>query len=390
MRVLISSVTYHPALNGQAIFTENLAEGLVKHGHAVALVYPTQPQRAQTKSRHGVRLEAVRSFSLAALHPESYLPWPSRKSLRRLFYDFQPEIVHIQDHYPASRAVVLEAKRRQIPVVGTNHFIPENLAAYLPGLRRMRPLYNWIMWKWMLEVYNRVAVVAPQSQAAGDILRANGLRVPMVAASCGIDLNCFYPDPAVDRAACRQYYGLAPEKTIVLFVGRVDREKRIDVLLRAMHTLGRTDIQLAIAGSGAAMDELQALAHALALGDQVRFIGYIHEDLHVLLNSVDLFAMASEAELLSLASLEAMACGRPLLLADALALPELVTPEVNGYLFPPGDSAAAARAIARFADSPERWAAMGQASLERVQYHSLENTIRRYEKLYADALVGKI
>jgi len=92
--------------------------------------------------------------------------------------------------------------------------------------------------------------------------------------------------------------------------------------------------------------------------------------------------MPSDAELLSIASLEAMACGRPMLLADAVALPELVTPGVNGYLFKRGDADDAAHYMELLADQPERWKEMGKASHDRAQIHSLENTVQRYEELY--------
>jgi 1,2-diacylglycerol 3-alpha-glucosyltransferase len=386
MRILISGGSYYPALNGQAIFTVNLAEGLAKQGHAVLMIYPSDRVQDAATYRNGVRLETVNSLSLSPIHPDTYLPLPSVKKVRRLLDDFQPEIVHIQDHYPTCRRVVLESKKRNIKLVGTNHFMPENLAPYVPGLSKIKPLYNRIMWKWMLEVYNRVDVVTTQSRVAGDIVRANGLCVPVFTASCGIDLSQFYPDPSVDRVSCRLRYGLDPERTIFLFVGRIDKEKRIDVLLRAFHYLLRDDIQFAIAGNGAAMNALQALAQKLNLGERVHFTGFIHENLHLLLNSVDIFTMPSEAELLSLASLEAMACGRPLLVADAVALPELVTQNINGYLFKPGDIYDAAHYIELLADQPERWNEMGKASLEKAQYHSLENTIKRYETLYETTL----
>lgn len=386
MRILISSTTYYPALNGQAIFTVNLAEGLAKHGHEVVVVYPSEEGKAYSRVRKGVRLETLNSLSLSFLHPDSFAPLPSPKRIRKILDDFKPDIVHIQEHHPMSRSMVFEAKKRKIKTVGTNHFMPENLAPYIPGLSKIKPLYNWIMWNWMLEVYNRLDVVTTQSRVAADIVRAQGLRVPVFPASCGIDLTRFRPDPSVDRLACRARYGLDPKRTIFLFVGRVDKEKRLDVLLRAFQYLKRDDIQLAIAGSGAALNELQALAKKINLGERVRFTGFIHENLHVLLNSADVFTMPSEAELLSIASLEAMACGRPLLLANAVALPELVTQGVNGYLFKPGDSQDAARYMELLASQPERWDAMGKVSVEKAKYHGLENTILRYEALYKDAL----
>ena len=155
-------------------------------------------------------------------------------------------------------------------------------------------------------------------------------------------------------------------------MGRVDKDKRVDVLLRAMARLERDDIQLGVAGHGGASEYYEALARTLNLGQRVRFTGFIpNEDLHVLLNSVDIFTMPSDAELLSIASLEAMACGRPMLLADAVALPELVTPGVNGYLFKKGDPEDAAHYMELLADQRERWKEMGKASFERAQVHSL-------------------
>ncbi len=388
MRILIASTTYHPALNGQAIFTTNLARGLAGRGHEVRVVYPFD--KTQPGSDDSVQLQAVESFNLGAVHGDSFVTLFPHRAVREAFDDFHPEIVHIQDHYPLTRAVVLEAQKRGVRRVGTNHFMPENLAPYIPFVSRIKPVYNWILWHWMLETYNRLDVATAQSRVAAGLIRARGLRIPVLPASCGIDLKRFHPDPNIDRLACRQRYGIDPHCITFLFVGRVDREKRVDVLLHALQKLNRNDVQLVVAGKGTISHELQALAKSLGLGNCVRFTGFIpHEDLHVLLNSVDIFSMPSEAELLSIASLEAMACGRPVLLADAIALPDLVTPGLNGYLFKAGDAAEAAHYMNLLADQRDRWEAMGRASLEKARYHSLDNTIHRYEKLYQRTVAGE-
>lgn len=389
MRILITGTTYYPALNGQAIFTVNLAEGLAQRGHDVLVVVPSDEIRACRRERKGVQIEAVESLSLKIWHQDAYFsPFPG-KAVRRIFDQFQPEIVHIHDHYPLSRVVVMEAQRRRIKSVGTNHFMPENLASYASWLARIKPLYNWIGWTWMLEVYNRVDIATAQSQNAADLICKQGLRPPVFPVSCGIDLGRFHPDPTTDRAACRERYGLRPDQKLFLYVGRVDGEKKLEVLLHAMTHLEREDVQLGIAGRGSAMERLLALADELQLGERVRFVGFIpNEDLHVLLNSADVFVMPSEAELLSLASLEAMACGRPVLLANAVALPELVAEGVNGYLFEPGNPLDAARLMDLLASQPERWSEMGQASLERARFHGLDNTLRQYEMLYEKLLAN--
>ncbi len=235
----------------------------------------------------------------------------------------------------------------------------------------------------MLVTYNQVELVTAQSKAAAELVRLAGLHPPVFPVSCGIDLRRFHPDPTVNRTICRERYGIDPKRIIFLFVGRVDGEKRVEVLLRAMKRLNRDDVQLVVAGQGGATDNLKALAKNLNLGNRVIFTGFIpNEDLHILLNSVDIFTMPSDAELLSIASLEAMACARPMLLANAVALPELVTQGENGYLFKPGDAADAARYMELLADHPERWPAMGHASFVRAQAHSLDKTVSRFEQLY--------
>ena len=133
------------------------------------------------------------------------------------------------------------------------------------------------------------------------------------------------------------------------------------------------------------------MAQELALGDLVHFTGFVpNEDLPCLINSLDAFVMPSEAELLSIASLEAMACGRPILAANAVALPELITDGVNGYLFQPGDDADAVRCMEKLADHPELWAEMGAISIERAQPHGLEAILKRNEALYEMVLSGGV
>src|SRR5258708_863944 len=272
----------------------NLAEVLAKRGHQDLCAFPSPKPLSEV--RNLVQLEQIRSFSMAAVHEDSYVPLFQGPAIHRIFNTFRPEIVHIQDHYPIGRSAAIEAQKRRIKIVATNHFMPENLAPYLPLYPVLKWFYTWSLWRWMLEVYQRADVATAQSRVAAELIRKQGLQIPVLPASCGIDLGRFHPDPATDRSACRRRYGIDTEKTIFLFVGRVDREKRIDVLLRAVSMLRRDDIQLVIAGHGAASNEFQSLAATLGLGARVRFTGFIpNEDLHVLLNSVNIFCMATEA-----------------------------------------------------------------------------------------------
>ncbi len=389
MRILIAGNAYHPALNGQAIFTQNLAEGLARRGHQVLIIYASEKGHPYRRNLNQVQVEAVRAINLNKIHTGTAFCLFPGKSVRELVRGFQPEIVHIQDHYPLCRFIVRIAQKQGIRIIGSNHFMPENLAPYLPGFSKLKPVFNRVLWLWMLEVYQRVDVVIAQSEAAAAMLRAQGLRVPIFPVSCGIDLTRFRLLPEIDRAHYRARYGIDQNRTVFLYVGRVDKEKRLDVLLHALQRLDRADLQLVIAGNGREVEKLKSLAELLTLGTRVCFTGFIPgEDLPALLNSVDIFVMPSDAELLSIATLEAMACGRPVLLANAAALPELATNQVNGLLFTPGDVTDAARCMEHLADSSGRWPEMGRASLERAKLHSLEITLSRYESLYEKLAAG--
>ena len=314
---------------------------------------------------------------------DTYLNMPAGQTVDRLMDGFRPDIVHIQDHYPLSHTVVSAARKRHLPLVGTNHFLPENVLHYLGLPAWVTTRLERAAWFWVLELYNRLQIVTTPTETAAAILRQQPIRVPVYAVSCGVDLARFAPDATVDRAAMRLRYRLDPGRTVFMFVGRLDQEKRIDVLMRAIRQLKRDDLQLAVAGHGRYMDVLLAMAQQMDLGQRVVFTGYVPpEDLPGLLNSVDVFVMPSEAELQSIATLEAMACGKPVLAANARALPELVKDGVNGYLFAPGNAGDAARRMAQLADERERWPAMSAAGLARVSQHSVGDTVRRYEELY--------
>lgn len=388
MRIMIASSTYVPAMNGQAVFTTNLAEGLVQLGHKVVVVLDSHHVHASQTFVNGVQIEELKSISLKFFHAGVYFsPFP-RMEVSRLFDSFKPDIVHIQDHYPTCRAVVREARKRQIKIVGSNHFVPENLAPYLPVLSSIKPLFNWVLWQWMLATYRYVDVVTAQSNAAANLIRSQGLNLPILPISCGIDLNLYYPNPKAERELYCRRYGLDPNKKIFLFLGRIDGEKRVELLLHAIGLLDRDDIQLAIAGHGSVEARLRRLALKLNLEHHVRFTGFIpSEDVPVLMNSVDVFVMPSEAELLSISTLEAMACGRPVLLANALALPELVKDNENGYLFKPGDVSDLARHMNMLTDQPDRWGAMGMVSRGIALSHSLPETLKKFDMLYSQLVL---
>lgn len=382
MRVIIVSQTYSYG-NGQASFTIHLAESMAQHGHQVMVITPSEQMKSYALRQNGVHVEKVAAVHMSILHPTMYItPWPGQR-IQQLFHEFQPDVVHIQDHYFLCQAAVNEARRLNIPSIGTNHFLPENLLPFFRKFPNLQHLFTIPLWKMMLSVFNKLNVAITPSRTAARILQEQKIRIPVRAISNGVDTNRFRPEPETDRVGIRRTYNLSPDHTLFLYVGRLDGEKGLDTLLDAVSLLPGDDFQLAIGGSGLYEQALRKQAQALNLEGRVIFTGFVKPDrLPALYNSADIFVMPSPEELQSIATLEAMACGKPILAADGRALPELVEPGVNGYLFQPAQPEDAARKMHQLMHECRKWSAMGQSSFERSQGHSLQNTITHYEEQY--------
>jgi 1,2-diacylglycerol 3-alpha-glucosyltransferase len=385
MRIAIAGQTYFPAANGQAMFTTRLAEGLARADHQVLVIIPSERFSSYGLMRNGVRIEALTAVSFGAAYPDVYFTGFPYLAVRKLIHSFRPDVVHIQDHYPLSRVVLDTARRRRLPVVGTNHFLPQNVIHYVNKFDFTRPGMERLLWWTMLEPYNRLDAITTPTQTAADILQQQGIRPPVTPISCGVDLSHFRRLAGVDGRGVRTKYGLATDKRLIIYVGRIDKEKRLDVLLRAFASLPDGNWQLALVGSGRNEAPYRQLAESLGLltSNRAVFTGRVPgEDLPILLNSAELFVMPSEAELQSIATLEAMACGRPVVAAKARALPELVEEGVNGLLFEPGNVDAAARAMHRLLASAQMRAEMGLASQARARKHGLGQTLLQYQEIY--------
>jgi len=358
LRILFAGQTYGPR-NGPGVFTRNLARGLAAAGHEVAVAIPAQP----VATSDGVRIVPVRSISLAPLYRDVFVSIGSRGAAKRLLRDFRPDILHVQDHYPLSRALVRAAS---MPIVATNHFVPENIGAQT-WLGRVGA-FNRLSWRFVLDVLNKANVVTAPTRTAAGILIRNGVTRPVREISCGVDTRRFTP------ADVERQWGTG------VYVGRLDRDKDVATLIEAVGMLD--NVRLVIIGRGRDEPRLRRMA-----SEQVSFAGFLDDDaLLERLRSAEFFAIAGRAELQSIATLEAMACGLPVVAANALALPELVTPDVNGELFRPGDSAAAAHAIEMLSGHRDRWTEMSRSSRRRAEKHDISRTVSAYEKLYAEIL----
>jgi phosphatidylinositol alpha 1,6-mannosyltransferase len=378
LRILIGAETYPPDVNGAARFAERLAGGLAGRGHQVHVVAPSPTGSPSREVCDGVVVHGVRSHRyFRHEHFQVCMPWEAGPASTALLAEIDPDVVHTQAHMVVGRAIVKAASRAGTPLVATNHLMPENLAAYSPIPRWLQPAYHSLAWKDLGRVFGKADVVTAPTPRAVELLVQRAGLPDAFPVSCGIDAE--------------RYQALAatpgPVPT-VLFVGRLDQEKRVDELIRAVAALpADVPAELEIVGDGARRADWTALAAGLGLAERVRFRGFVPEDeLLAAYARAEVFCMPGTAELQSIATLEAMAAGTPVVAADAMALPHLVRPGRNGWLYRPGDVAELSTRLATLLRDAELRRRMGAASRELVAEHAFTATLDTFEGVYRRVL----
>jgi glycosyltransferase involved in cell wall biosynthesis len=217
-----------------------------------------------------------------------------------------------------------------------------------------------------------------------------GVSRPTFALSNGVDTNRF-SQPVPDNL--RKQLDL-PNKPIVLCLGRLDRDKSIHVLLEAIpKILKQTPVHFVIAGWGDLYDSLIETLKKTGLDKHVTATGQISYETDILValyGLADIFVIPSTIETQSIVTMEAMAAGKPVVAANAGALPELVADSDNGYLFKPGDSQDLATKVVHLLKDEALRTKMGQRSRERVKKHDLQANLSRFENLYQKVVSHEI
>nr|WP_216656834.1 glycosyltransferase [Brevibacterium sp. CT2-23B] len=379
-RILIPAETYAPEVNGAAKFAERLAEGLAARGNDVHVACPSATGKPSVSVENGVTVHRLTAHRWP-LHPTWMIcmPWETKPELSRLLDSVRPDVVHTQAHFVIGRYAFSESIRRGIPVVATNHFMPDNVRPYLKAPKAVLDGGTAIAWWDLRRKFQSADFITVPTQLAADLLTENGFSSPIRAVSCGIDLERFAHLRELDCAASRA----VPPR--VLFVGRLSSEKHAaDIVEAVAKTDPALGLEADIVGGGDQEEPLKQLAVELGIADRVHVLGKISDKaLMEAYQRCTFFCMPSTAELQSIATLEALASRKPVVLADAVALPHLVRDEVNGYLFPPRNTDALADRFTRICRMPDdELDAMSKASLDVVAKHDIEYTLDTFEAIY--------
>lgn len=382
MKILIASDLHYPTINGVATFSRNLAKGLADRGHEVLVIAPSQSGKRckEVDGNHVITRTDSVPFPFYQNFRISLNPG---REVKKIIEDFDPDVIHIQMLLGIGQAAMKYGNKFGIPIVSTNHAMPENL---MDNLRLLAPVsrpINYMIKAYGARFHSKADLITMPTQSAIEMFNVEKITTPIAAVSNGIDLSRFTPGTAPD--ALYDTFHIPRDSQVVSYIGRLDAEKHLPVLMRAfirvLSVMPHT--HLLIVGDGTERASLETMAHELGIASQVTLTGRVSdEDLEALHKVGTVFCMPSPAELQSIATLEAMASGQPVVAVDAGALRELCQHERNGYLTEQDDDEMIANGLLAILQDDSLRAEMSAQSLEIARTHDLDTTLQRFEEIY--------
>lgn len=371
---------------GSMVSAVRLSERLKARGHNLIIVAAKTPYASGDVD--GMKTYRFRSILIPKTESKFYLDFPTVGEAKKILREEKIDIVHIIIPFGAALSFIKAAKALGIKVVTHSHTQAENVFLHVPKMLG-RDIMSSIFTKYLFWVYQGSnALVYPTEFAREESPRMpDTMKYEVI--SNGVDISIFKPE---DPTPFLKKHNLSSEYQYITFVGRLHPEKRVDTLIRATPEITRKypNVRVLIIGEGHQMEELAALVKKVHMEDKIIFLGRISgEDLVLGYNACTIFCLPSVAELEGMVVLEAMACGAPILIANARESASRFFVDRNGMLFKPEDPDDCAKQALAMLSDPKALKAMGQQSLSNSKNFDINRSVERLEELYYYVLAQK-
>ncbi|MDZ7586838.1 MAG: glycosyltransferase [Patescibacteria group bacterium] len=393
MKILISSTAYPPYINGVTTATANLAQALSTH-HSIAILSATDSKQPQVKSlNHHLKLFLFPGVNFK-LRSKLTVPYPYPKKIKTIIQTFKPDIIHLQDFSPLGLSALSVAHELHIPIIFTHHFTAEFIVKTIITNKALSHKLSQnlttqqLIYRLVNLFYNQCQLVTVPNQNLIPYFKAAKLKTPIISISNGIITQNF--TRKIKLSQIIKQYRLTGTK-IILFVGRLDADKNLEILIEAFKSIHRQnpDTNLIIVGQGNQKSQLVKQVKQSQLESCVRFLPPINNQsqaLSHLYNAACLFVNPSIIENQSVSFIEAFAAGLPIVSADHSLQRNFIRPNQNGLVAESNNPAAFAVAIQKLLSDQKLYQQISRHNRRTAKQYDISITSQKYLSAYRSLL----
>ena len=368
LRIALFSGNYNYVRDGANQALNRLVGYLLRQGAQVRVYSPTVAEPAFPPTGD---LVSVPSMAIPN-RPEYRIPLALSGAVRRDLEAFAPNVVHISSPDRVARKAVKWARRRNLPVLGSVHTRFETYFRYY-NMSFLEPLVE----AWLRTLYRKCDALVAPSESMAQVLRQQRMNYDIDIWSRGVDREIFHAGRR--DMAWRQSLGIEDDLPVIGFLGRLVMEKGLDVFSDTVDQLCRRNVRhkVLVIGEGPARGWFESRLPGAA------FVGFQGgADLARAVASMDMLFNPSVTETFGNVTLEAMACGLPVVAAKATGSQSLVDDNRSGRLITPGAIAQFAEALRSYCENPALRIEHGKAGEDRSLDYSWDAINQTVADLY--------
>lgn len=325
MKILLTTDTYFPMINGVALSTRNLFNKLKKMGNDVRIM--TLAEDGVERYKNGIYY--LRSFGLK-IYPGARVKTPFLGDMVDHILAWSPDIIHSQTEFSTMVTAKLIRRKLKVPQIHTYHTMYEDYLDYFLGGKVIRKGAAESLTKLLLNTFS--GIIAP-TQKVKDALEMYGVTSPIHVIPTGIELDKFQRNISDDfKERFYKEHGISDSDIILGYLGRVAEEKNIDEIIDFVKNIDDSHIKLVVVGDGPYLQNL--IDKTSYFSDRIIFTGMVKPDeVYKYYKLFNIFVTASMSETQGLTYVEALSSGCPVVCRYDKAAEKLIRNGINGFMY---------------------------------------------------------
>ncbi|MBT4651205.1 glycosyltransferase [Candidatus Woesearchaeota archaeon] len=367
-KVLLVADTYYPQIDGTLIFMEEFIKK-ARINFDLSLLIPN----LSSKRIKGIKTEALKVSKIFKLsgYPSMKLSWSNLKIIKKSIKE--TDIVFVQGPALISYLAAYFAKKQKKKTIFFLHTLTwELLEQFLPPL--VNTMFRGLIKKFSIMIYNKCDLLMIPYNDLEEKIRKEGIKTKTQVARLGVDIDRFYPSE--NKEESKKKVKIDPRKKVIGYVGRISKEKNASVLLKALDKIGEKNVLLLMVGDGT-----KEMVEDFKNNKRCKVTGFTR-DVEDYYRAMDVFVMPSLTETTSLATLEAMSSGLPVVVTKVGFMQHYIVKDYNGVFFPRANPSLLALKLDKLLRNEELGERLGHNARKTISYSfSWERSINKIKRV---------